>query len=297
MSDFWIAVALSVVSAVCYGGGAVQQRRVAAGIPPELTRWAVLPVLLGQARWWAALALNSTGALLHVVALVYGTLIVVQPLGTLALVFALPWAAWLMARTVTGREWRGALLTMGALSVMMVVAAPTEGGHAQDQQGALVLTVGTLAGVGVAAALALRLPRVAWRSQVCAAAAGLGFGVSSALTKTLAEQVLAEGLMGLVHVAVPGIAALGVSGVLLSQAAYRGVTVGAPLATMTLANPVAAVLVGLLFMGEVYLGGGWGLVVALLSGAVAVRGVVLLTVTVDAGVRQRRIAPVAGGAG
>lgn len=282
MADFWIAVATSVVSAVCYGGGAVGQRRVAASLEPAAPLPRKAAALLRSRLWWAAITLNGAGALLHVAALAYGTLIVVQPLGTLALVFALPWAAWLAARRVSAREWRGAVLTVLALSVMLAAAASSEGGRALDDSTAVLVVLGTLAAMGLLVLPAPWLNRPALRSQLSAGAAGIAFGVSSALTKTLTEEFLAEGAAGLWHVAVPGIAVLGGVGVLLSQAAYHGVTVGAPLATMTLVNPLAAVVVGLGFMGEVYVGGVWGAGVAALAALGAVRGVVLLTVTVPA---------------
>ena len=104
MVDFWIAVALSLLSAVCYGAGAASQRLVAARMGRPLTVRVVLTVLTRDRLWWVALLLNGLGAVLHVVALVFGALIVVQPLGLLALVFALPWAARFAVRPVSRRE-------------------------------------------------------------------------------------------------------------------------------------------------------------------------------------------------
>lgn len=279
MIDFWVAVVVAVASAVCYGGGAVGQRRVAErmGGAPSLR---VLPTLLRNRLWWAAITLNGAGAILHVAALAYGTLIVVQPLGTLALVFALPWAAGLAARRVSAREWRGAILTVLALGVMLGAAASTADGTPLGNRTTVLVMAVTLAVLAALLLPCVVLRGSAWRSQLTAAAAGIVFGVASALTKTVTEEFLDHGPAGLWHLAVPGIAVLGVAGVLLSQAAYHGVTVGAPLATMTLTNPLAAVLVGLVFMEEAYLGGVWGAAVAAVAALVAVRGVVLLTVTV-----------------
>ncbi len=39
--------------------------------------------MLGRGAWWSAVGLNATGALLHVAALNYGPLTLVQPLGAL----------------------------------------------------------------------------------------------------------------------------------------------------------------------------------------------------------------------
>ncbi|MFC3999994.1 DMT family transporter [Nocardiopsis sediminis] len=280
MSGFWTAILLSVVSALCYGAGAVTQRRLADQIGGTFDRRA-LTALMRHRLWWTALALNAAGALLHVAALAFGTLTVVQPLGTLALVFALPWAARWAARPVTLREWHGAILTVAALSVMLVVA-PTSGGSTLSPATTAAVLAVVLLSVGALIAAAHRIPRPRWSSQVHAVAAGIAFGAASALTKTFTDEIAAGGaLHALTHPAALGTIALAAAGALLSQAAYRGVAVGAPLATMSLANPVAAVLIGIGVMGEEYLGGSWGVGVAVISGMVAIRGVHLLAATTD----------------
>lgn len=279
MTGLWIAVLLSVIAGVCYGGGAVGQRRVAERLGTPLTPHIVLTVLIRDRLWWSALLMNSAGAILHVVALAYGTLVVVQPLGLLSLVFALPWSARLAARQVSPREWRGAALTVLALTALLLVAMNTDGTTALDHQGTITVGGITVAVVYSAALLSRPFSAVI-RSPLLAVAAGVSYGVSSALTKVFIDSVTAHGLPGVLHPALPGIAVLALSGVLLSQAAYRGVTVGAPLAIMTIANPIAAVVVGLTVMGESYLAGIWGIGVALVAALVAVRGITLLTVTV-----------------
>ncbi|MBV2361958.1 hypothetical protein [Streptomonospora nanhaiensis] len=101
------------------------------------------------------------------------------------------------------------------------------------------------------------------------------------MTKALTDTATAQGVLAAVaHPAPAGIAALAAAGALLSQAAYRGSAVGAPLAVINLANPLSSVVVGLTFLGETYQGGVWGVVVAAAAGLVAMRGVFLLA-TVD----------------
>ncbi|GFN08753.1 hypothetical protein Smic_73090 [Streptomyces microflavus] len=72
------------------------------------------------------------------------------------------------------------------------------------------------------------------------------------------------------------VSAFAMGGLLLSQTAYRG-GLGAPLAVVTLANPVAAAAIGLALLGERLQGGPVSLVLALLGTAAAVRGVILLS--------------------
>ena len=63
---------------------------------------------------------------------------------------------------------------------------------------------------------------------------------------------------------------------MLSQTAYRG-GLGAPLAVVTLANPLAAAAIGLTLLGERLQGGVAGLFLAAGGAALAAYGVVVLT--------------------
>ncbi|PWS45282.1 hypothetical protein DKT74_09685, partial [Streptomyces sp. ZEA17I] len=109
MSPLALSVLLSLVSAVAYAAGAIVQERVAAhgdNSPYALVRTGV---------WWVAVVLNGVGAILHVAALAYGPLSLVQPLGALTIVFALPMAALFVGRRAGARAWRGALMATAGL--------------------------------------------------------------------------------------------------------------------------------------------------------------------------------------
>ncbi|OSZ55936.1 hypothetical protein OQI_35755 [Streptomyces pharetrae CZA14] len=270
MSAMVLALVLSVFSAVAYAAAAVAQERLAARSPGS----GVLR-LLGGAAWWIAVALNATGALLHVVALKYGPLTVVQPLGALTLVAAVPLGARIAGRRVSAAEWRGTALTLAGLTAVLVTAS----GPAPDD----VLSVPeALAVAGVAAVLIGSLARPGARSGLRhATASGIASGVASALTQTvtvaatdhsgsvLDVQVIAVALL---------VAALATGGLLLAQAGYRG-GLGAPLAMVTLANPVAAAVIGLSLLGERLQGGPAGVLLALAGAGLAAWGVVLLART------------------
>ena len=263
-----VAVLLCVASAAGYAAGAVLQERLARQ---------PLGVLVRTPLWWAALALNGVGAGLHVVALRYGPLSLVQPFGVLTLVLAVPLAAMLARRAVTLVEGRGIGLTVVGL-VGILLLAGTTGGIA-------VLTTAQLVGLLLVTA-ALLTALGGWSAVPgasglwAAAAAGVSFGVSSALTQTVAVHVTNDGLGALldptVAVAALAIAALSTAGMLFTQRSYRD-GLGAPLAVSTLANPVAAATIGLVLLGEQITGGAIGAVVALAGALLAAAGVILLT--------------------
>ncbi|MFG3019171.1 hypothetical protein ACGFZQ_11580 [Streptomyces sp. NPDC048254] len=263
-----IAVLLSLVSAVAYAAAAVAQERLA-----SRNSGAGLIRLLGSGAWWAAVGLNAGAALLHVVALRYGPLTLVQPLGALTLVAAVPMGARVAGRRVSATEWRGTALTLLGLGALLVTASGPAPHRVLSLTEALTVAGTTAALIGV-------LSRPGTRPGLRhATASGFASGVASALTQTvtvaatdrsgpvLSVQVIVVALL---------VAAFAVGGLLLSQMAYRG-GLGAPLAVVTLSNPVAAAVIGLTLLGQGLQGGAAGILLALAGAGLASWGVFLLT--------------------
>lgn len=270
MSGLALSVVLSLVSAVAYAGGAIVQEQVAVSSPEEQF------APLRRAGWWAAVALNGLGGLLHVVALAYGPLSLVQPLGALTIVFALPMAALFVGRKAGATAWRGAIMaTVGLAGLLSLVgSADAQSLDTAQRVGAAVVTGGAVVALMLAARAAHRHPAV--RSVLLAIAAGVAFGMSSVFTKTVAVDWTG----GVVAGDLPSLAVIGVlatAGMLLSQASYRGAGLAAPLATLTVVNPVVAAAVGITMFGETFRYGTTGTALALSCAVVAAGGLILLT--------------------
>ncbi|MFE5239416.1 MULTISPECIES: DMT family transporter [unclassified Streptomyces] len=269
MSSLALSVLLSLVSAVAYAAGAIVQERVAsaAGSRPYAP--------LRNGVWWVAVGLNGVGALLHVVALAYGPLSLVQPLGALTIVFALPMAAVFVRRRAGRTAWRGAVMATVGLAGLLALTG-SAGSHTLAGPEQLTLATGTFGAVAAVLVVAKGLHRPMLRSVVLATGAGVAFGMASVFTKTVAVEwtsgVVGSGLPTLLV-----IAALAAAGLLLSQAAYRGAGLTAPLATVTVVNPVVAAAVGITMFGEQFRYGLTGALLALACGALAAAGLVLLT--------------------
>ncbi|MET8246973.1 hypothetical protein ABZV31_22660 [Streptomyces sp. NPDC005202] len=268
MSAALLAVVLSLVSAVAYAAAAVAQERLA-------SRDAGTGILrlLRSGAWWGAVALNGSAALLHVVALKYGPLTVVQPLGALTLVAAVPMGARMAGRRVTGVEWRGTAFTLLGLGALLVAAS----GPAPEQ---VLSPAEALAVAGTTAVLIGALSRPGARPGLRhATASGVASGVASALTQTVTVAATNHSgplLSARVIMVALLVAAFATGGLLLSQTAYRG-GLGAPLAVVTLANPVAAAVIGLTLLGQGLQGGAAGVLLALAAAGLAAWGVVLLS--------------------
>ncbi|MGW5526868.1 DMT family transporter [Streptomyces xanthochromogenes] len=269
MSALVLAVLLSLVSAVAYAAAAIVQERVAASAPSS----AYAPVR--RPAWWGSVTLNGLGAALHVAALAYGPLTLVQPMGALTIVFALPMSAVFIRRRAGAAAWRGAVMATAGLAGLLALTKGADAG-AVAMGPRLVLAA---AGLGAVAALFVAsraLHRAATRSVLLAAAAGSAFGLASVFTKSVAE----DWQSGLPAAELPilfAIAAFALAGLMLSQASYRGAGLAAPLATVTVVNPVVAAAIGLTLFGESFRYGTAGTAIALGFGVVAAGGLILLT--------------------
>jgi hypothetical protein len=256
------AIVLSVLSAVSYAAAAVVQEQLAVAGHRSVPRWLMTLVLTGA------------GAGLHVIALGYGTVGVVQALGALTLLFALPIAAVRTRRRVSAGAWRDAGLTVAGLAgILALTAAPDGSAVLTGGEGWWLGTV-TAAGVALLAVLARRSAAPLVRSLLLAAASGAAFGVASVMIKTETVGIAGGGLAAASGPPLAAIAVFAVGGLLLNQLSYRGGGLAAPLAMVSVANPVVATAVGILLLGEGFRFGATGAVLALVSAAFATAGVI-----------------------
>ncbi|MBB6121666.1 DMT family transporter [Nocardiopsis algeriensis] len=275
----WWGVLFALLSCTSYTAAAVAQRHLATRIDGPLTGGGRLGMLLRHPLWWVSLLFNCGRAGFQVAAVSNAPLTVVQPLGVMVLVFGIPLSARVGGRRVRRSEWLGAALTVVSLGALLSVAVTSGTGGVLDDAGSLVVGGGTAVLLLATAWAAGRVPSARWRSYLLAGAAGVAFGVSSATTKTAVAVIAADGVAGLLHPSTLATPVIAVLGLLLSQAAYQGMDLGAPLGITIFANPAAATLVGIGFMGKSYAGGWAGAAVALVSALAAAQGVRLLTVT------------------
>ncbi|MCE3553090.1 DMT family transporter [Pseudonocardia sp. RS11V-5] len=242
-----LAILLAVASAVFYAISAVLQEREASR--QSATGLGLMARLVRRRVWWAAVGATLAGATLHVAALGAGPLVVVQPIGVSCLAIALVLGSRVNRTRISPRSWAGVLCV--ALGLPAVLAAvPHHGPHGAPPAAGAGLgfwpVVGVLAAVVVVAAgtgllCGRRLPRGA---AVCySVGAALCFGLASATAKTMLIGHLTPERVALT-------AAAALVGTALAQHAYRGGGLGAPLAVLTLLDPLTAGAMGVLVLGE-----------------------------------------------
>jgi drug/metabolite transporter (DMT)-like permease len=239
--QYLIAIGVALSSAVCYAIAAVLQQREASR--HDMHGLKLILSLLRRPRWWMAVTSTLAGASLHVVALKFGPLTLVQPLGVSALVMALPLGAWFGNRKVLRAEWVAAAAVVAGLLAVLTLAprhvppptvSPTE----------LAIAIGTCLGVLLTCVVISRLLPPKAAPVVRAVGSAACFGFASAMARLV---VAGEGPL-LIPLLACGFFA--VTGMLMIQAAYRDGGLGAPLATCTIVDPIAASTVGIVLLGE-----------------------------------------------
>lgn len=261
MTSVTVALALSLISALSYSAAAILQERSAATSASN----AVAPLRNGH--WWASLLLNGAGAALHAVALACGALNMVQPLGASTIVFTILMASFVNHRRVGATGWRGTALTVAGLAGLLLLA--TSHHHAGLPAGSRRILAGVgLVGVAGCVIGARRSRRPKVRGVALAVAAGVSFGLASVFTKLVAGD-WASPAPSTDPLSLAAIVVLSMAGLYLSQRAYREAGLAGPLATLTVANPATATMVGMAAFGETFRLG--------ITGAVLAAGAALIT--------------------
>ncbi|WP_239117609.1 DMT family transporter [Paractinoplanes ferrugineus] len=227
----------------------------------------------GPARWAVALLLTAAGVGLHVIALNFGTVAIVQALGTLTLLFALPISALRYRTPISIPAWIDAGLTVLGLALIMslsVDSAEPSVLTTADSRYVALLTVVVVVALVVAATTAK--PRI--RAMLLAGAAGVAFGISSVLSKSVMTSFTAGGVAALPMLLTAMVVLLSTAGYLLSQFSYRGAGLAAPLATVSVSNPIVAAIAGVVVFGESFRFGTAGRVVVAVAAIVMTLGVI-----------------------
>ena len=189
--------------------------------------------------------------------------------------FALPLSARLAHRRVTRAEWGWATLLTIALAVFVVLAKARPGDYEASLTTSAVVAVVCTAAVSACVIVAVRT--AGWRRAVLlAVAVGVLFGVVAVLTKLVMHVLTHQGLAAVLTTPVPYLLVLlGVLGVLVQQSAFHAGSLQTSVPTMLVLEPVIAVLLGAVVLGEHLDVGRWDAVaiaiatVAMAAGTIA----------------------------
>jgi drug/metabolite transporter (DMT)-like permease len=211
---------------------------------------AIIPAYLSDRLWWTGTVAAGAGYAFQAMALAHGSLLLVQPLLVSSLLFVLPLSAWRTGSRVTRSEWGWALLLTAGLTVFVLVGQPREGNYRPPVPAwTLALTLAVPV-VLICVAVARRSDgRV--RATSLGVAVAVGLGVIAVLTKICTHRFAVGGWHALLTIPAPYVlVALAVTVTALQQWAFRAGALQASVPVMLVGEPVVAVLLGIVVLGE-----------------------------------------------
>jgi len=271
-----LAILIALVSAAITGWGSVAQQRVASSVPLDSGGTIhLIGQLVRHPLWLIAFGANMVGFATHTWALDLGDLLVVEPVISTSLLFALGFGAvWAHHRLPT-TIWVAALCLVGGLATFLVVGDPS--GTVGDASSLRWL----MAALVVAPIVAL----VAWwsyrrtgpaRAISLGVASGILFGAQASFTKAVTID-LSDGMwQELGNWKLYAVLILGLIAFVLQQAAFQAGAITLSLPATVVLPPITAAFIGILVLGGTVEVGGWhgvavaGAVVAMLTGLVVI---------------------------
>lgn len=247
-----LAVVFALLSALTVAWGTILRHQVAEQTSGDRDNAHGTPVLAAVARprWWAGVFCALAAYGLQIVALGFGTLLVVQPVLVLSLMFTLPLAARFDGRRVSRMEMAWATLLTVAVGVVVVWGRPLPGNDFP--------TLGTwMATLGVGAIVLLALMWLASRQQlrtralILGAVTGAIMGYLAVLSKSVVNIFNQEGVAALLTTwELYGVIAAAIIGTLVQQASFNAGALKNSLPAMTITEPIVAFVLGYLVLGE-----------------------------------------------
>jgi drug/metabolite transporter (DMT)-like permease len=255
-----VAILIALGAAGSFAVASVLQQRAASEVPDEDSLGAgLVKRLLTRPMWLLGFLFDSLGYGLQAVALIWGAIIVVQPVLVTTLLFALPLGARFAGRRLFPSDFAWAGILAASLVLFMVVGNPTDGvDNAPFREWLAPLSAATVLVVAcVAFGRHLRGPN---RALLLAVSSGVLYGLTGALTKSVMgsfEDGVVEALGPLVtnwetYALVLAITA----GTFLQQSAYQAGNLAETLPAITVLEPVVAVILGIAILDERFRAGG-----------------------------------------
>lgn len=226
-------------------------------------------------RWWLGVAIAALGFILQAAALGLGSLLLVQPLIVLSVLFALPLEAHLDRRRLNFHEWKWGIILTLCIAAFVLITMPTPGRpNAQPGvlAGTIVIVIVMLAGLVVGA----RCVSLHYRALLFGAASGVLTGVQSFLVKGVMAQIDKGILEIFEHPELYLILVVAGGSVWTQQLAFAAHDLQTSFPAMTVMEPAVGMALGVVLLGErAHVSTFEGFVVAFILGVMMYATVVL----------------------
>lgn len=234
----WIPALLAIAAALLIAIGTVLRQRSSAA-SGAIT-----------AGWWIGATIALSGFTLQASALGLGSILLVQPLVVLAVLFVLPMEAWADHRRPHRSEWAWGALLVACVVGFLLIARPVSTDRRPD-----VVLMGCTVGAVVAGLIALVVVAESrdnrhHRALLYGLASGALFGVSSLLIKAVAFRVVDDPLSVFVHFEVYLLVPVVILAVVAQQRSFGAGDLQTSFPAMNVMEPTVAMVLGVALLGE-----------------------------------------------
>jgi drug/metabolite transporter (DMT)-like permease len=246
-----VAALLAVVAAASFALAATLWQKAQLGLEgASLRHPRSLLAVLADPIWLLGLAAQGVGIALQAAALDRGRVSIIQPLLVTAVIWALPLGYFLTGQRITKRMVSGAIIVVAGLGVFAAFGDPAGGVDDAPLSDWIVPIVVILAACVGLFLLARRLGATG-RAATLGTLAGVLYGLSATLMKPVVESLHADGLSATLESWEFWVmSAGGLIGFAIQQMSLSTGRLVASVATVSVANPDVAVILGAIILQE-----------------------------------------------
>ncbi|MEE3851222.1 DMT family transporter [Gordonia sp. LSe1-13] len=233
----WVPALLSVAAALMIAGGTVMRQRAS---------YASGAIARG---WWLGAAIAICGFGAQVVALGLGSILLVQPIVVLAILFALPMEAWADHRWPLRVEWAWGAVLVACVTVFLVISRPEPSQRRPDEV-LVAATVGAVIAVVLCCVVAAERSNRHYKALLYGVAAGTLFGVSALLVKAVAVRLVHDLEHALFYPELYLFVLVGVAAIVAQQRAFGAGELQTSFPALTVMELAVSMALGVVLLGE-----------------------------------------------
>ncbi len=270
--------ALTVVAAAIVATGEVIQQRLASQAPPEdLLSVKLLLWLVQRPRWLAGVGCSLAGNLAFAAALSHGSVILIEAVFVIRMVFGLTISAFWGWHRIPGRDIVGGLVITAGLVAFILAGNPQASTHTVPAL-RWALGGGSLVAFAVILAAVSRAAAPARTALLLGIGAGSLFGLQAALVQSAVHVLTGAGVVALLA-SWHGYAVIAVAlfGMLLVQSAFEAAPLPASYPAIVTTQLLSALAIGVFILGGTIDTGAVHLAVIVPAFAAMLFGIFVLT--------------------
>ena len=282
-----LAITMQVIGSFLFAGGAMLQSLAVKStfsrdghVSDNRLTLAGLFKLLLIPKWSLGLLCVLIGAVINFSALAIAPVAVVQPVGVVAVIWSVLFASRIHGHRVSKNLWLAVAITVVGLVGFTLISTQTATGNKEAHLTPLLVSFGVV--MSIAAVLSLIAPRAQpWlKAALWSSIGAVLYGMATGMLKATADLILRyhHSFLDPIVLAAIGMLLVGfIGGAWMIQQGYASGPAEITVATMTTVDPLVAVLFGLIVLGEGQNMTWLSELGMVLTGAVAILGVVLLS--------------------